>query len=280
MKSALKKFLPKALGAALNVLSFVAPKAVGSRALKIFRTPREGEILPEDAEVLKSADLVQSISHRQGISPAYVWNPKGRKTVFLLHGWESNAARWFMLIPMLVEKGLKVVAIDAPAHGAATGSYFDMVQYSEALDATVQVFHPDFLVGHSLGGKTLGYYGAHHSTASFEKLVLMGVPSDLRPMVDNFKKVLGLSTRAGRAFDSAFEAMFQLSIDEISVARYAQDIPVPTLVIHDVGDDIALVADGHRIAAALPNSELFITDGLGHALQGDPVFDRVVEWLT
>jgi len=280
MKAALKKMIPKAIGNYLNLLSWVAPGTAGKQAMKIFRKPREGEIRPKDEEILSTADSRHSIQHPTGTIAAYVWNASGQKTVLLLHGWESNAARWFALIPMLVEKGLQVIGVDAPAHGASTGQYFDMVQYSHALHATVGEFQPDFLVGHSLGGKTIGYYGAHHSTSTFEKLVLMGVPSDLRPMVENFKQILGLGKRAGLAFEKAFEAMFELPIDDVSVARYSESIPVPTLVIHDVEDDIALVADAHRIADALPHSERFITEGLGHALQGDPVFDRVVKWLT
>lgn len=58
--------------------------------------------------------------------------------------------------------------------------------------------------------------------------------------------------------------------------------PLPTLVVHDVGDRQTPYADAQRLVEGLPDARLVTTQGLGHRrILSDPaVLAQVVEWVV
>ena len=61
----------------------------------------------------------------------------------------------------------------------------------------------------------------------------------------------------------------------------SQNILQPVLIIHDKDDDDVSVEAAYQIKKALKNSELLITEGLGHRrILGDKkVISKIVEFL-
>jgi len=202
-----------------------------------------------------------------------------KKTVLLLHGWESNAARWRNVINILVAEGYHAVAIDAPAHGSSANRQFDMIQYIEAINAAVKKFSPQALVGHSVGGASIGFYLSEFEYPPFEKLILLGTPTELTQMVNTYTSTLGLSVRMIRLMNEQFDATFSRTIDSISASKMVANIEIPTLIIHDKDDPVISVKDAAEYHALLPNSELFITQKFGHGLQHKSVFQKVISFL-
>jgi pimeloyl-ACP methyl ester carboxylesterase len=81
----------------------------------------------------------------------------------------------------------------------------------------------------------------------------------------------GIASRAGRAFDRAFDplgmarqAVAVLASGDRTTGLRALD--VPTLVIHGEADRMCDVSGGHATAAAVPGAELWLIDGMGHDL--------------
>ena len=281
MKSIIDKILPKTVGFGLNVLSYVSPTLSGSWSLNLFCTPREGRILSKSREenFLKSCASTHYISTEGKKIKSYIWNETGKKVILLLHGWESNSARWRFLLPDLIKNDFKVVAIDAPAHGNSGYKLFTIPKYADAIDATVNLFQPNHIIGHSLGGSTLCYYLTHYKIPSFEKVILLGVPSRLRYMIGLYNQILGLSARTARTMDRYFEKKYQEKVDYFTNSDFCKKINIPTLVIHDKDDDVAMVEDGILYSQELPDSKLLITEKLGHRLQDPFVFSNIVKFL-
>jgi pimeloyl-ACP methyl ester carboxylesterase len=72
------------------------------------------------------------------------------------------------MLPYLRKSGT-IIAIDAPAHGLSGGTEFNIPQYAAFIDILVQKFKPQFLIGHSLGGKTCLYYQSNYPVIAFKK---------------------------------------------------------------------------------------------------------------
>lgn len=94
-----------------------------------------------------------------------------------------------------------------------------------------------------------------------------------------------LRDRAGRAFDRAFHPegyVRQLMACVTAPDRTDQlrQLNVPTLVIHGTDDQLIGVSGGRATAAAVPDAELVVIDGMGHDLPRQlwpVVIDRIVE---
>ena len=263
----------------MHQASYVSARRAGDLALYFFGKPREGRLLPQEKTFLESAEKIHQIAFEQENVVLYEWNAEQEETVLLLHGWESNSARWQPLIEQLLTQGKRVLAVDAPAHGASTGKLCHLLQYSRLLDVLMKQFAPDTVVGHSFGGATVALYMYEYPDAPLQQMVILGVPSELRDMVDTFAEIVGLSERMYRAMERRFEQQYHLTFDHISIATYCKRISTPTLIIHDVDDELAPVEDAFLYQKNLRNSQLVITQGLGHSLQGQKVYDAILAFV-
>ena len=212
MKNLLNKYIPRIIGTGLNTLSIFSPMLAGKKSVDLFCTPREGRIIPIYKTYLDTANITEIIQTNAGETTAYIWNPKGSKTIFLIHGWESNAARWDEMTPYLLAEDMRVVAIDAPGHGLASQPLFNMVDYADFIDVAVSRFKPNYIAGHSLGGETLAFYLANYEYENIEKVILMAAPSELSVMMGNFGQVLGLSARSMKNIYQYFHNTFKHEI--------------------------------------------------------------------
>ena len=93
-----------------------------------------------------------------------------------------------------------------------------------------------------------------------------------------------LRDRAGQAFDRNFDPVGgarQLAAALASPDRTTDlaDVRVPTLVIHGADDPLIQVSGGHATAAALPDAELLVIDGMGHDLPRQ-LWPQVIERIS
>lgn len=270
------KLLPKAVGYTLHQVSYLSQKRAGDLALHLFGRPRAGRHLPEEKQFLETAQNTHHLPFEVGEVVVYEWNADQEESVLLLHGWESNAARWEPLMEQLIGQGKRVLAVDAPAHGASSGKLFNMLQYSRVLALLVEQFTPNMVVGHSIGGGAVALYLHDNPDTVVQKAAIIGVPSELRHMANTFASILGLSERVRQTMEQQFQEQYQLTFEEVSIATYCKSITIPMLVIHDEQDSIAPVADAYLYEQNLQDCQLLITKGLGHSLQGKEVYQALV----
>ncbi|MFZ9723560.1 MAG: alpha/beta fold hydrolase [Burkholderiaceae bacterium] len=91
------------------------------------------------------------------------WNPSGRSSIILLHGWPDSFRTWFAIAPYLVEAGYRVLApslrgcsgttflsAEQPRSGQPGALGRDLIEFALALDLDRPV-----VVGHDWGARAV-----------------------------------------------------------------------------------------------------------------------------
>ena len=275
----LNKMVPRIIGAQINFLNLFSSQAAGKKAFDVFCTPRKGRIRTKDRDFLETCDSEQVLTGGPEKIQTYIWNEEGERTVLLIHGWESNTARWRFLIPYLVDEGYKVVSLDAPAHGGSEGKLLNVPKYAAAIDLVVDAFQPDHLIGHSVGGMSVIYFLEKYGPKSVKSVAVLGALAQLPPIIAGYKKMLGLTDGSVRSMDKYLEGRFGFPIAYFQTEIFKRAHKMQMLIVHDQKDRICPPEGALYNHRHFPHSELFFTEGLGHGLQDKKVFDKIVEYL-
>jgi pimeloyl-ACP methyl ester carboxylesterase len=266
----------------LNTLTTVSPEKGGEKAFKLFSKPRKGRLTPTNKVFLNTA-IWETIECQNFKIQTYIWqsetqNPKS-ETVLLAHGWESNSARWKPILAKLLKDGHKVIALDAPAHGATSGKLFIPLEYADCINKVIEHFQPTVLVGHSVGGYASGYCMAHFKPPSVKRLILLATPSDLNQIFDAFLNFLNLSAQTRQAFYDYIKAQYGKSAEDFALANFAHKIQAQGLIIHDENDELIAVNDAYVIEKAWQNAAVIVTNGLGHRLRHDKIDKMILDFI-
>ncbi len=279
MKKLKYLLLAKSIGFYINVLSFVAPKKAVQKAYAIFSTPRKGKIqIDAIPEVLKSAEAV-AFDFEDKTIQTYIW--KGNETVvFLIHGWESNSARWKKALPYILKSGYTVVAIDAPAHGLSSGKDFNAHKYTEFIHHVAKMYNPNILIGHSIGGKACLHYQTIHRNNNVEKIVVLGAPSDFKLIFENYVSLLGLNTKVNGELVNYYLENFNLSNKEIEGPLFSNESNLKGLIAHDIEDSVVSFAEAKKNSNAWKEAVFIETKGLGHSMNDEVLFEKISAFIT
>src|SRR5690349_3149701 len=263
-----------------GILQGISPGLAGWVALRMFLTPVRRRVEAGDAPVLAEARKrhLRAGPHH---FVAWQWGDEA-PWVVLLHGWGSHAARFANFIAPLRAAGFSVIGIDAPAHGHSPGSRSDLLKFRDSLAEVLRTHSPVHgVIGHSLGGGALLTVLAETREHHPDKICLFGVPSDMDYILESFAMMLSLEEPARARLQQRFEKRFGRSAKDISVTAAAASVRMPVLVVHDDDDNVAPIAQGLEVAAALPGAMLWRTQGFGHsgALRDPATIDRVVSFL-
>jgi esterase/lipase len=164
------------------VLGTVAPNYSARLFFKLFTTPRKVSLKPPHEALLAASEQFSFFIkdpwgyHDRVEIQGYTWNPDGDRTVLLVHGWNGKAADYYKLVPVLVEAGYRVDAIDCKAHGASESTRSSMVDFMESIQGYLQLKGVPFcLIGHSLGGSASTFLMVREKIP-LQKLVLLANP--------------------------------------------------------------------------------------------------------
>lgn len=263
------------------LLQGISPTLAGWLALRMFLTPARRRVEAGDAPVLAEASRRQL---RAGPHHFVAWQWGDQAPwVVLLHGWGSHAARFGSFIGPLRAAGFSVIGIDAPAHGESPGRQSDLLRFRDSLAEVLRTHAPvHAVVGHSLGGGALLTVLAETQEHHPRKICLFGVPSDMDYILESFALMLSLRDPARASLHRQFEKKFGRPAKAISVTAAAPSVRIPVLVVHDEDDNVAPIAQGLAVAAALPGAVLWRTKGFGHSggLRDAATIERVVQFLT
>jgi len=278
MKKLKYLLLAKSIGFYINVLSFVSPKKAILKAYAIFSNPRKGKIqIDAIPEVLKSAEAI-AFDFEGKIIQTYLW--KGSETVlFLIHGWESNSARWKKALPYILKSGYTIVAIDAPAHGLSNGKDFNAHKYTEFIHHVAKMYNPKILIGHSIGGKACLHYQTIHKNNNVEKIVVLGAPSDFKVIFENFVTLLGLNSKVNNGLINYYKENFNLSNKEIVGPLFSNESNIKGLIAHDIEDNVVAFAEAEKNSKAWQEAIFIETKGLGHSMNDEELFEKINEFI-
>ncbi|HND89936.1 MAG TPA: alpha/beta fold hydrolase [Saprospiraceae bacterium] len=269
------------VGKVLNALAAVSPGMAGRAAFRVFCSPRRLPLRDKDRHFLDTAQ--QDHLRVDGATlRTYTW-PAAQPdapTILLLHGWESNSARWRKYVKPALAAGYRVQAFDAPANGQSGGSLLNVMVFSRAVRAFVEQHgSPYAMVGHSLGGAAAVMSTAMLQVPPPKKMVLLGVFAESTRVIQDFGNMLAASESVMKGLYREIERRTGLPLQDYSVRLKAASLTeVEGLVIHDADDEVAPVAEGQAIAQAWGCAYLE-TRGLGHRMQDKVVVEAVLHFV-
>lgn len=272
------KVLIKSVGLYINLLSYIAPSIASQMAYRLFSEPRSGKLYPDKMPSILLEAEMDTLTHNNTTLQTYTW--KGNEQIILLvHGWESNASRWEPFINILKKSGSTIIALDAPAHGLSSGKEFNIPKYAEFVSLLVIKHQPQFIVGHSLGGATTLYFLNKYKNDSLSKVVLLGTPSELRTIINNYVNLLSLNTKVFQLLEKRLFTYFRIRITEFSGKKFASKLKIKGLIVHDIEDNIVAFKEGKEIAKTWKSSKFIETKGLGHSLHDNKLYHRIYDFL-
>jgi pimeloyl-ACP methyl ester carboxylesterase len=218
----------------------------------------------------------------------------------LLHGVMSLAGGWWRIAPELERRGLRVRALDLPAHGAAPAPAGPptLAAFADDVLARLPAGRIDLLVGHSLGAvvalavaeRCEGRVGALvlEDPPGFDELdvaaLAAGVEADAA-LLERDRAALVARERAAnprwapedveRSVDGIARADVPVVADALrhvlrwDLAALVRDARAPVLVLVAPEERSALTGEGRAaVQAALPADRFVVLEG-GHCLHRD-----------
>lgn len=254
-------------------------------AWRLFTSPRRLPLKEWEPAALAQARRF-GVATARGNVAAYEWNPAGTRTVLLVHGWEHRASFWGQMARRLVAAGFRVVALDAPAHGASDGTRVTLPAYARAVQAVADELGEVYgVVAHSLGGAATAGVPVRFNEKKggvLPRLVLLAVPGSTTAVAQRFAQLLQLPQAVVERMARYIREQHGRDAESFSLIHTGRTLPVGrAMLFHDHDDASIPFAEAREIAANWPGLEFRATSGLGHnRIMRDPaVLAQVVEFL-
>ena len=273
--------IPKAILLTAKFLQAVSPSLTTKFAAKLFTTPIRHK-LPK-RELHMERDSIQKsivIPEIQKEIVVYEYG-KSDKKVLLVHGWSGRGTQLVKIADELLKMGYMTISFDAPAHGKSKGNSSIMIEFIASILEIEKQYGPfEFAIGHSLGGMSV--LNAIKQNLQVKKAVIIGSGDIIQDIIDDFIHKLQLRPEFGIKLRDHFEAKFGGKMDDYSAYKAAEKTEIPVLIIHDKDDDDVSVKAAYNIQKHLKQSEIMITEGLGHRkiLGDENVIQKIKEFIS
>ena len=273
--------IPKAILFIAKFLQAVSPSLTTKFAAKLFTTPIRHK-LPKRELHMERESVQKSIVVPEIQKEIVVYEyGKSDKKVLLVHGWSGRGTQLVKIADELLKLGYMTISFDAPAHGKSKGNYSIMTEFIASILEIEKQYGPfEFAIGHSLGGMSV--LNAIKQNFQVKKAVIIGSGDIIQDIIDDFIRKLQLKPEYGIKLRDHFEAKFSGKMDDYSAYKAAEKTEVPVLIIHDKDDDDVSVKAAYNIQKHLKQSEIMITEGLGHRkiLGDEAVIQKITAFIS
>ncbi len=255
--------IPKSILFTGKLLELISPNLAAKFAFKLFMTPfRFKRPNREDLMYEKSTKKMILIPELNKKIQAYQYG-KSNKRVLLVHGWAGRGTQLFRIAEVLLQKGYETISFDATGHGESEGKTSAMPEFVTTMFELEKEYGSfDFAIGHSLGGMAL--LNAVKQGLNIKKIAIVASGNSITAICKQFISRLGLKPKVAIQLKKKMDTVLGYDSEVLSAYVAAKSISIPTLVLHDKQDDDVPVSCAYDIRQNLVNSEIKITDGLGH----------------
>ena len=269
---------PKWLRGSFSILESISPLLTSKIAAFLFFTPIRFKTPKHEQGYLNSA-TTSTIRYKNNKVKVYEWG-SDEKAVLLIHGWAGRATQVAHLAKPLLEAGYKVYSFDAPAHGNSNGRHTHFLEFSELI-LEIKNRYPaiESIIGHSMGGSAC----VHAITQGFnpKKCITIGSPSNIDWVLNSYCEQINVSAKVVKIIKDQLEKQFAQQFEELSLSTMVKHINTPGLIIHCKDDVDAPVKSAHQIHENWKNSQLLLTNSLGHRriLKNKQVAEKIIDFL-
>ena len=281
-KNKVKKNLeiPQVILLTAKILQAISSKLTVLFAAKLFTTPIKHKI--PKREYLMDQNSTQNTVFIPSIQKEIVLYHYGNSTkkVLLVHGWSGRGTQLVKIADEMLKLGYMTLSFDAPAHGKSKGNSSIMTEFIASILEIDKQYGPfEFAIGHSLGGMSV--LNAIKQNLQVKKAVIIGSGDIIQDIIDDFIGKLKLKPEYGIKLKDHFEDKFGGKMNDYSAYKAAEKTEIPVLIVHDKDDDDVSVKAAYHIQKHLKNSEIMITEDLGHRkiLGDDNVIQKIIEFI-
>lgn len=243
--------------------SWISPPAAARLARRWFFSPGSGRARRRtSAEETALAQATRfTLTTPRGPVQGYAW---GRgPAVLLVHGWAGNAGQMTPLVPALLARGLRAVALDMPGHGASAGDHSSVLHFSDAIESAVQVLGPlRGVMAHSFGAAGTTYALARG--LAVDRVVFFAPPVRFETFWTRFRAGLAMAPEVWDLLVHDAERWLGVRFADLQPHELAPSLSTPLLVLHDANDGQVLCEEGAELAALWRGARFEPTRGLGH----------------
>ena len=262
------------------VLEKTSPSLAKKLAIKLFFSPRASkQRLPDIPDLQKH--WCEYVKTDGSTSKCQVYTAGTGPTVLLVHGWEGSAWSMSAIAKQLLEKNMRVVLFDLPAHGFSPGKKTNILEVS-AIIQTLTAQEKDLLaiVSHSFGAVCSGH--AIKSGIAPEHFVSIGAPTSMEFIVDSFCSTIGASASSKKELINHIDGILKAPYKTESLTHVAKQFKLDGLIIHDRNDRLVPYTQATELLATWAGSKLVTTEKLGHnrTLINKDVIEKIMEKLV
>lgn len=261
--------------------SSIFPKLSSKLAFRLFCTPmktrnRSAHHLAKLEVARKQFEPANyhSVPYAGGHVAAYEFvnnrqNQSESKTVFVIHGWQSNSLLMGSFLEPLISDGWRVVFIDLPGHGRSSGKTCHVPLAVAAVHAvSSHLGKCDAMITHSLGGAiaaaTIAGTLKGWPPLPVTHLVTISSPCSVKKIFEDFYRQINLGKKAQQHFAQIVRDLSGRTADDFDVGKQLSVSKIRMLVIHAPDDKEIGLSEAESIVAQIPSAKLHLADGLGH----------------
>ncbi len=255
----------KLLKAYLSFLDTFAPSIAAKRVYEVMSNPRIKKLRDFENEVLDKA-LKKTIRFNQFEIQTYQWGSLEDKTAFLVHGWEGQAGNFGGVVPVLLEKGYKVISFDAPAHGYSSKGATNMFEYIALVSQLIREHQPQFVLSHSFGSIASAVALTENQHLDIAQWIMVTSPFSFRQRLEGIRQMVNVTDRTISRLIQQIENDTKERVDDLSMKKYCTQISnVDQIsIIHSLDDKILPIASSRQVHEQLPDAEMIELKGMGH----------------
>lgn len=272
--------IPKSILITAKLLEVTSSKLAMKFAAKLFTSPIKYKLPKREIEMDKNS-LQQNVTISSIEKEIVVYSyGKSDKKVLLVHGWSGRGTQLVKIADEMLKLGYTTISFDAPAHGKSPGKTSNMTEFIASILELEKNFGPfEFAIGHSLGGMSI--LNSIKRGLKVKKAVIIGSGDIVEDIMDDFVEKLGMNIAISKKMKASFEKKIGETMDSFSAYVAAKEVSIPVLVLHDKDDEDVPVKAAYHINENLKESELVITEGLGHRkILGDAkVIKKITDFL-
>lgn len=266
--------VPRFLPYITKTLSTLTPFIAARLFAYLFTRPGRQKLPPHERDWLLQS-YGQPLRLASGVVlPLYEWRssaPAGGvvdeaplPTVLLVHGFGGRAGQLGGFAAPLVAAGYRVVAFDAPGHGAASGSRSSLPEMLEVTKEVAARLGPlAGVVAHSNGAAAV--VAALTQGMRVKRVALLAPMPDLESYISRLAAQIGFTPRVAVLAQDRVEQHFDLPFSALKAETLAPGLTQPALILHDSADRVVPLAEVEALATAWPGAKLETSVGLGHS---------------
>jgi pimeloyl-ACP methyl ester carboxylesterase len=241
-------------------LAALWPGQAERMAAWLFCHPHRAPLRPREAVTLATGTRIPFRAEGRDLA---AWSWGEGPTVLLHHGWSGRAGQMSAFVEPLVERGYRVVAYDAPAHGASPGRTTGL----PVLAAVLKQFGErngglHAVIAHSIGCAATML--AIEKGLCVDRAVLLAPPADMRVFIAVFAEHFAMDKRVREGMMRRIASWFGIDWAEMDVMHWARRMRPSLLIFHDRNDEAVPWTHGRAVSQAWENARLVTTAGLGH----------------